>query len=245
MFQSRYRAASHFRLVQCLRGTTSSWQFQSRYRAASHFRFNCIRGRIQHIGCFNLVIERLLISGTLGLSNVFPVIGFNLVIERLLISGRHCTKVVQTPSLVSISLSSGFSFQVAGTVDAIGAILLRFNLVIERLLISGGGARATHDALHEFQSRYRAASHFRSIFQGGRGAERRVSISLSSGFSFQATQLLRQVPSLERCFNLVIERLLISGCKKAKRRPLSKFQSRYRAASHFRSVPAEPLIRFG
>ena len=61
---------------------------------------------------FNLVIERLLISGELP----EPVLkqrveSFNLVIERLLISGRHRT--AQHSRLpVSISLSSGFSFQV-------------------------------------------------------------------------------------------------------------------------------------
>ena len=63
-----------------------------------------------------------------------------------------------------------------------------------------------------FQSRYRAASHFR---RGTGGLHPRsrvfVSISLSSGFSFQgirtAWQRHRALPS----FNLVIERLLISG----------------------------------
>ena len=49
-------------------------------------------------------------------------------------------------------------------------------------------------------------------------------------------------------FNLVIERLLISGYGNfAGQRQVQRlmFQSRYRAASHFRSVPAELLIRFG
>ena len=46
-------------------------------------------GGQQTLSGFNLVIERLLISGSrweLGHRN--PSLGFNLVIERLLISGR-------------------------------------------------------------------------------------------------------------------------------------------------------------
>ena len=62
-----------------------------------------------------------------------------------------------------------------------------------------------------FQSRYRAASHFRV---GGINNLPRsvplVSISLSSGFSFQGKRSMR-VSARAGCFNLVIERLLISG----------------------------------
>ena len=86
-FQSRYRAASHFREVSLVyRGANP--EFQSRYRAASHFRLSALRARMCFICSFNLVIERLLISGIL--------------------------KPRKTPSRirVSISLSSGFSFQV-------------------------------------------------------------------------------------------------------------------------------------
>ena len=60
-----------------------------------------------------------------------------------------------------------------------------FNLVIERLLISGQSRVVIAMSAFQFQSRYRAASHFRS--------DRRA----------------RGYPRLR--FNLVIERLLISG----------------------------------
>ena len=114
-FQSRYRAASHFRSQKSPDGVTATSMFQSRYRAASHFR------RIRHdlhvarflCRCFNLVIERLLISGSSRpqYSN-HPAMRFNLVIERLLISGFARSLHTYAKKGVSISLSSGFSFQV-------------------------------------------------------------------------------------------------------------------------------------
>ena len=61
-----------------------------------------------------------------------------------------------------------------------------FNLVIERLLISGACITMLAWAQLMFQSRYRAASHFRN--------------PLSVAVDGQASR-----------FNLVIERLLISG----------------------------------
>ena len=62
-FQSRYRAASHFRCKEC-RLPVPMLEFQSRYRAASHFRL-CffLIGLLLTFLRFNLVIERLLISG--------------------------------------------------------------------------------------------------------------------------------------------------------------------------------------
>ena len=145
--------------------------------------------------------------------------GFNLVIERLLISGwmRNWGRYTRT-CFVSISLSSGFSFQ-------------------------GTAVSPRVDSLFKFQSRYRAASHFRSPYRG------------------------RQCPLSSR-FNLVIERLLISGTSRSvaserrllchhvsislssgfsfqglidilyRHRALHLFQSRYRAASHFRCIQA-------
>ncbi len=143
---------------------------------------------------------------------------------------------------VSISLSSGFSFQEMRRAG-LSTNYSRFNLVIERLLISGRRKISTSRLLSLFQSRYRAASHFRSraarqtgerynrLFQSryraashfrsprrpcGRCSS--VSISLSSGFSFQVSALVE----LEEA-GLV-------------------FQSRYRAASHFRPpAPREPI----
>ena len=63
----------------------------------------------------------------------------------------------------------------------------------------------------EFQSRYRAASHFRFVF-------------------------LLQMLHVYMSFNLVIERLLISGSvpEETEAFVYVTFQSRYRAASHFR-----------
>ena len=166
-FQSRYRAASHFRSLFSPIFATESISFQSRYRAASHFRACACTYRRAERRCFNLVIERLLISG-----------------HGLVSHNQNGVRIV------SISLSSGFSFQ-ESIQRAIDSAHSCFNLVIERLLISGPTLSANKEVL-----RYR------------------VSISLSSGFSFQ--RLLISVQARARGgiyegFNLVIERLLISG----------------------------------
>ena len=91
--------------------------FPSRNRAAFHVR--ATQSRMYHPWgtsvCFHLVIERLLISGTVRLADGVRLPRFNLVIERLLISGRPGGKGCHpSPTRVSISLSSGFSFQVGG-----------------------------------------------------------------------------------------------------------------------------------
>ena len=65
-------------------------------------------------------------------------------------------------------------------------------------------------AMYKFQSRYRAASHFRLDLQAEE-AMIGVSISLSSGFSFQVKEKTRGWNRASSSFNLVIERLLISG----------------------------------
>ena len=162
---------------------------------------------------FNLVIERLLISGNAEflISRIGCPRSFNLVIERLLISGYRArdrdngawgvsislssgfsfqeklTDIYPENALaVSISLSSGFSFQVNPVKH--GTILLHcFNLVIERLLISGNSSISAQDCKNS-----------------------KVSISLSSGFSFQVEHCPFSLGVGMR-FNLVIERLLISG----------------------------------
>ena len=100
-FQADGNLASPFKI---------EWKFPSRYRAASHFRGYCGVCRGSWV-CFNLVIERLLISGTPRRLSAASV-RFNLVIERLLISGRLGTALWRAFD-VSISLSSGFSFQVS------------------------------------------------------------------------------------------------------------------------------------
>ena len=153
-FQVRNRA---YRLSRLSR-------FQSRYRAASHFRLPRTSRRARYrLTCFNLVIERLLISGAaLREPRIYPRRCFNLVIERLLISGDELHSHHPSPHLVSISLSSGFSFQVQP--------VYFIDYVISM-----------------FQSRYRAASHFRGALEMKRPRYSSVSISLSSGFSFQDT----------------------------------------------------------
>ena len=112
--------------------------------------------------CFNLVIERLLISGVIGISRDLRAASFNLVIERLLISGRQNEYRANAIGFVSISLSSGFSFQVPGFLPLQQIYVPCFNLVIERLLISGTVKLYRDNKTVLFQSRYRAASHFRN-----------------------------------------------------------------------------------
>ena len=133
---------------------------------------------------------------------------------------------------VSISLSSGFSFQ--------GGRLLR-RLVSSHVSISlssgfsfQGCPSASASAACPFPSRYRAAFHFRFNASVETKTVKLVSISLSSGFSFQGTVASCEA-GLKRCFNLVIERLFISGCRGERpRKTVDKFPSRYRAAFHFR-----------
>ena len=114
-------------------------KFQSRYRAASHFRFRQRYQRRTSGFCFNLVIERLLISGFKEHeTEMMSGVSFNLVIERLLISGpcpvqrdgqshQVCFNLVIERLLISGSVNSRWQ----------SLVYLCFNLVIERLLISG------------------------------------------------------------------------------------------------------------
>ena len=176
MFQSRYRAASHFRSFQSRHPRyTSSPSFQSRYRAASHFRLVFLRRGNRFLVGFNLVIERLLISGIRHIGNSYPRF---FVVSISLSSGFSFQDIsmLLAPSSslsVSISLSSGFSFQVASSVR-------------------------TGQVIVVFQSRYRAASHFRQRKQSTNTCVRfSVSISLSSGFSFQV--MVRLAMELTRC----------------------------------------------
>ena len=137
MFPSRYRAAFHFRkneafflctVCQEVSISLSSgfsfqvgnderfqrcfYTFQSRYRAASHFRCRAIDCYLLPKRRFNLVIERLLISGLpREVTPCASIASFHLVIERLFISGQRRKPACQFGMVVSISLSSGFSFQ--------------------------------------------------------------------------------------------------------------------------------------
>ena len=267
MFQSRYRAASHFRkdrryqlqrVLHVSISLSSGFSFQatdggrvngdartvfpSRYRAASHFRPTAFHTQTQR-SRFNLVIERLLISGK-GIYFVDTVATamfqsryraafhfrlallparretlrrFNLVIERLFISGgrqwhaHRCGSVI-----VSISLSSGFSFQAHPSQKSRGVPSPSFNLVIERLFISGRRAISGENGrLTGFNLV------IERLFISGRlpalpscHPRMPVSISLSSGFSFQAAVVVSvPAPAFSSSFNLVIERLFISGVR--------------------------------
>ena len=213
-FQSRYRAASHFRtdrpkprnapnrfnlvIERLLISGAEHWpdhvqlQFVS-ISLSSGFSFQDVEKPLEREieTCFNLVIERLLISGASGA----PLWGksrkgFNLVIERLLISGETSSR-----------LTTGWTAS--------------FNLVIERLLISGN---LTSQALFIIKS-----NRFNLVIER----------LLISGDLQTAADAVTAI-----CFNLVIERLLISGDHCIDDRPFlfSKFQSRYRAASHFRII---------
>ena len=210
-------------------------QFQSRYRAAFHFR-PADAPRHRPIYCFNLVIERLFISGastrshrtraisvSISLSSGFsfqdiaqpsghlePLRCFNLVIERLFISG-HCGDLHRQFLSVSISLSSGFSFQGVGCTSG-GC---RHGLV--SISLSSGfsfqdaGPRAFDRHHQPFQSRYRAAFHFRpqgsTLSCGGLGS--RFNLVIERLFISGTRPRLRR--RSRESFNLVIERLFISG----------------------------------
>ena len=173
--------------------------------------------------------------------------GFNLVIERLLISGYVKTDRHRNGRDVSISLSSGFSFQVL-CADVVSV------------------------QVQQFQSRYRAASHFRGSgshrkkslvgvsislssgfsFQGSTQLQlslimSKVSISLSSGFSFQERKRKRKegerMVSISLSSGFSFQEIFLNQLKWEK-----KFQSRYRAASHFRGHSSkaltDPPLRF-
>ena len=189
LFQSRYRAASHFRKL--LGGNYCDISlFQSRYRAASHFR-----------------------------SRAF-----------------FTSSAEGVP--VSISLSSGFSFQVNRASSIRLVIFTSFNLVIERLLISGITAETQPAAWVDVSISLSSGFSFQAGTAANVTSSFPVSISLSSGFSFQVRLELQSGAAAYPRFNLVIERLLISGESARKHRcrqtRFELFQSRYRAASHFR-----------
>ena len=116
VFPSRSQAASHFRFKPLFCAFLFQW-FQSRYRAASHFR----RPWRMSMRALSIMFQ----------SRYRAASHFRCgMLGKYLLPGHL--------NVVSISLSSGFSFQVL-TMHRLGMRLptLRFNLVIERLLISG------------------------------------------------------------------------------------------------------------
>ena len=162
-------------------------EFQSRYRAASHFRG--IR--------FCLTVS------------VYP--GFNLVIERLLISCRNSTRNAIVDIFVSISLSSGFSFQVVYEHG-------EWHLCIPVSISLSSGFSFQVISRSDYVTRTISVSislssgfSFQENCRKGKLEIVCVSISLSSGFSFQVASARFRRALCCVCFNLVIERLLISG----------------------------------
>ena len=162
---------------------------------------------------------------------------FNLVIERLLISGNSAKpSVLPCKSKVSISLSSGFSFQ--GTSLCMARRLLQsFNLVIERLLISGkikGVWLHTHSSFNLVIERLLiSGQHGNPLFRC-----LQVSISLSSGFSFQGNARAGQPSSRNRVSISLSSGFSFQVRTHMQARTIPMFQSRYRAASHFRKSHA-------
>ena len=186
--------------------------FQSRYRAASHFRLSRYRRVFVSSQCrFNLVIERLLISGALvDLRNPSAGVSFNLVIERLLISGSPSPFFLDRAGQRFQSryrAASHFRTPSRPCRNNVFMFQSRYRAASHfRSALGGHGGRR----LLRFQSRYRAASHFRYWQRPRWEVGCHVSISLSSGFSFQG-QKRRHTGLWKKSFNLVIERLLISG----------------------------------
>ena len=154
-----------------------------------------------------------------------------------------CLTIYRIHKPVSISLSSGFSFQATPAKRKKGEA----KKVFQSRYRAASHVRVAEyqtdmEEYGEFQSRYRAASHFRGksirlsifwirvsislssgfSFQGSRDtpeciSDLFVSISLSSGFSFQVI-ILQQLSCPFNRFNLVIERLFISGRTYPRRR---------------------------
>ena len=159
-----------------------------------------------------------------------------------------CFELAAVTRIVSISLSRGFSFQGKARPKRI-TICISFNLVIERLFSSGKNPPLNLRQAEAFQSRYREAFHFRDASVLVFNVNREVSISLSRGFSFQERNPLEPTGT-HPSFNLVIERLFISGLVDPSSHWMTglKFQSRYREAFHFRLGPdrrgADVHIRF-
>ena len=156
------------------------------------FQVNFIRkalGRLCDFLRFNLVIERLLISGRL--IEDFANCAETLFQSRYRAASHFRIRRIQRawmPFLVSISLSSGFSFQGSST------RYRRRTRPVSISLSSGFSfqvivAAERPKAFRTFQSRYRAASHFRLIARAPDVVLNCVSISLSSGFSFQVRYL--------------------------------------------------------
>ena len=212
-------------------------KFQSRYRAASHFR----RGSGSFTRAFCRVSISLSSGFSFQVSQCSPSIfllfaSFQSRYRAASHFRRNTEQRIFGKSVVSISLSSGFSFQGHRYRFHNRAFLLfqsRYRaashfragassmFTIQKCSFQSRYRAASHfrsDALsasvtarYLFQSRYRAASHFRRLCRPATSPAYHVSISLSSGFSFQVE---RESPKRQQ--------------------PCPTFQSRYRAASHFR-----------
>ena len=169
-------------------------------------------------------------------------IRFNLVLEWLLVSGAEFYMPLYLACLFQSRSRVAFGFRPKS--EAIANVeQVRFNLVLEWLLVSGIliNRNTSVGRFLTFQSRSRVAFGFRCKVIGA--APVRVGEFQSRSrvaFGFRHSRFLC-VWDLIRCFNLVLEWLLVSGVSTAPAAILSPvtFQSRSRVAFGFRfAVPA-------
>ena len=232
-FQSRYRAASHFRENRGGTPSRGRVQFQSRYRAASHFREGPSRrcltiwsvsislssGFSFQGSQFTLHLKRFQVSISLSSGFSFQEHAKRLSMPSYQFQSRYraashfrqmgTTRTRRQMGKFQSRYRAASHFRLTGLSTMKSSS--RFNLVIERLLISGKLRLRIWTHSGGFQSRYRAASHFRNVRRMISAAFLNVSISLSSGFSFQGRKRYPYPVVRLGSFNLVIERLLISG----------------------------------
>ena len=150
--------------------------------------------------------------------SLYDTLRFHLVIERLFSSCLANRVFPVNPALVSISFSSGFSFQVAGV-------------------------RVLQGSVCVFQSRYRAASHFRDPgCPKPPGHLPYVSISLSSGFSFQEGVNHRGRVGISAVSISLSSGFSFQVTVNIDEDWTDMFQSRYRAASHFRGEETASML---
>ena len=124
-FQSRNRDAFHFRVKQIFHEAKDLLEvFQSRNRDAFHFRY-CWMCASSPVICFNLAIEMLFISG--NLSRTAPASAEKFQSrnrDAFHIRTRFDTEAERS-SMVSISQSRCFSYQV-GSVRGDAVLILQF-----------------------------------------------------------------------------------------------------------------------
>ena len=196
--------------------------------------------------------------------------GFNLAIEILVISGHRYIYVNVSDAILFQSrnrdschfrfVEIGFTpakvmfqsrnrdschFRISGAYRPKLSIS-SFNLAIEILVISGKKGTCRVAVPYWFQSRNRDSCHFRCNAVVSPCTSIILRFNLAIEILVISGSSVQHVRNRSVCFNLAIEILVISGMKcLVCAAPLNPgFQSRNRDSCHFRSLPAEPLIRF-